>query len=210
MNAGTRSRIVLTLSLAVLAVTCAFAGDENDKPQKAELGKEVPGFTLKDTKAQERSLSDYEGKIVILEWTEPKCPYVVRQYRDKSMLETYTKVRELDHQAVWLAISSTNGVEAKRLKMWIDQHKIRYPILLDPDGTVGRKYDARTTPHMFVIDTEGVLRYHGAIDDNRLGTAPKEDVTNYVVQAVRQIVEEEDVSVTYMKPYGCSVKYKRR
>ncbi|MCZ6493500.1 MAG: thioredoxin family protein, partial [Planctomycetota bacterium] len=76
------------------------------------------------------------------------------------------------------------------------------------DGKVARLYDARRTPHMFVIDKEGILRYHGAIDDNRLAGKPADEVTNFVVNAVHQLAEEETVTPDYVKPYGCSIKYK--
>jgi alkyl hydroperoxide reductase subunit AhpC len=90
---------------------------------------------------------------------------------------------------------------------WIKRHKIKHPILLDPKGDVGRLYDARRTPHMFIIDKKGVLRYHGAIDDNRLGAKKGDDIKSYVLQAVQQILNDEVVEPNYVKPYGCSVKY---
>ncbi|MHC4804478.1 MAG: redoxin domain-containing protein, partial [Planctomycetota bacterium] len=93
---------------------------------------------------------------------------------------------------------------------WIRRYELEYPILLDFDGDVGRLYDARKTPHMYVIDKEGILRYHGAIDDNKFLSKPEDQMTNYVVNAVRQIVEGETVTPEYTKPYGCSVKYKPR
>ena len=91
----------------------------------------------------------------------------------------------------------------------VEQQKIKCPILLDTLGTVARQYDARRTPHMFVIDKKGILRYHGAIDNNPLLTKQEDEITNYVVQAVRQIINEETVEPDHVEPYGCTVKLKR-
>ena len=210
MSARTRFKPFFGLCLAVLALGCLLAMAEDEKPAKAKISEKAPNFTLKDTKEQERSLSDFKGKIVILEWTNPECPYVRKHYGPtKSMEKTSRKVKEIDNTVVWLAIDSTYGTTGKKLDFWIEQHDIKYPILLDSDGTVGHLYDARRTPHMFVIDKKGVLRYHGAIDDNPLLTKPEEETTNYVVNAVRQIVKGDVVSPDYVKPYGCTVKYKR-
>ena len=90
----------------------------------------------------------------------------------------------------------------------IKKFELDYPILVDVDGTVGHQFNARRTPHMFVIDKKGILRYHGAIDNNAFGDKTLDEAMNYVVNAVRQISEGETVSPDYIKPYGCSVKYK--
>ena len=202
------SLIRAALCLLALLVTCAMAPGEEEKPKRATLDQPAPDFTLKDTKDQPRSLSAYKDRILVVEWVNPECPYVKRHYRQGSMQETYRRVKSLDKSIVWLAIDSTHSANAGQIQFWIERHRVPYPVLLDPDGAVGRLYDSRSTPHMFVIDTKGVLRYHGAIDDNALGTKKQEDVNNYVVNAVRQLVNEETVSPSYVKPYGCSVKFK--
>ena len=119
-----------------------------------------------DTKGVMRTLSKYKGKLVILEWINPQCPFVVNCYKTKAMQTAYDRVKALDKGIVWLAINTTWSTSANENDLWIKRHDLKYPILLDFDGDVGRLYDARRTPHMFVIDTEGVLRYQGAIDDN--------------------------------------------
>ncbi len=108
-----------------------------------------------------------------------------------------------------VAVNSTNSTSAEQNNFWIRQYKLDYPILLDNDGTVGRLYGARRTPHMFVIDPQGVLRYHGAIDDNPFASKSADEVTTYVVEAATRIVANETVSPDYVKPSGCTVKYKR-
>ncbi len=124
------------------------------------------------------------------------------------MPTTYDRVKALDKGVVWLAINTTYGTTADENGLWIKRYDLKYPILLDVDGEVGRLYDARRTPHMFVIDTEGVLRYHGAINDNPLSSKSPDDATNYVVNAVQQIANGETVTPDHTTPYGCSVKYK--
>lgn len=210
MNARPTAMSRLGVGLAVLAVLFVLGGADDEKPKRAKIGEKAPSFTLTDAKGQERSLDKLAGKIVILEWTNPECPFVRKHYGSSRLMhKTYEKIRELDKNAVWLAIDSTQGTTAKKLEFWIEQHKIKYPILLDELGTVARQYDARRTPHMFVIDKKGVLRYHGAIDDNALLNKPEDEIINYVVQAVRQIINGETVSPDHVEPYGCTVKLKR-
>ncbi len=176
---------------------------------KAKLGEKAPNFTLMDTNGQERSLSDYKGRIVVIEWINPECPDVRHCYQTKAMQGAYKKVKQLDKGVAWLAINSTTGTTAQANNMWISKYDLKYPLLLDDGGTVGRLYDARRTPQMFVIDTDGVIRYTGAIDDNRLLYKRPDEITNYVVNAVSQLVEGETVTPNSTKPYGCPIKYTR-
>lgn len=198
------------LGMAVLGLTALAGPPEGAKKSKGvKLGEKVPAFTLMDTDGQERSLADYSGKVIVLEWINPGCPYVENCYKTKAMTQAYEKAKALDKGIAWLAINSTSTTNANENGRWIEQFKLKYPILLDIDGKVGRLYDARRTPQMFVIDAEGVLRYNGAIDDNPFARKPVEDATNYVVNAVAQIVAGETVSPDYVKPYGCTVKYRK-
>ncbi|MBA2663127.1 MAG: redoxin domain-containing protein [Bradymonadaceae bacterium] len=172
------------------------------------IGQTAPDFTLVDEAGKSHKLSDYKGKIVVLEWFNIPCPYVRRHYDAKTFDRTIAEagVEEL----VWLAIDSThnntpeNSVEWKGTKT--DQREVAYPILQDPDGAVGRLYEAKTTPHMFVVDAEGVLRYMGGIDDDPRGK--NETPENYVLGALRSLKAGEEVTTTTSKPYGCTVKYK--
>lgn len=207
MKGTLMSRIGLAAAVVAMSATAAsLAGEDKTK---AELGEKAPNFTLVDSGGQKRSLSDYEGKLVVLEWMNPDCPYVQNCYKSKAMQTAYEKVKALSPGAVWLAINTTYSTTPEQNEMWIKQYGLQYPILLDTDGKVGTLYDARRTPHMFVIDAEGVLRYHGAIDDNRMAGKSLDETTNYVVNAVTQITAGETVAPDYVKPYGCSVKYKK-
>ncbi len=198
----------LTLCAAALVASAAVVAGEEPKP--AKLGEPVPDFTLVDAAGVKRSLSEYKGKLVVLEWINPQCPFVQGCYRTKAMQRACEKVKALDKGAVWLAINTTWSTSQEENQLWIRRYELEYPILIDFEGDVGRLYDARKTPHMYVIDEEGILRYHGAIDDNKFLSKPEDKVTNYVVNAVRQIVDGETVTPDYVSPYGCSVKYKPR
>ncbi len=175
-------------------------------PKTAKVGEPAPAFTLKDSTGQERKLSDFKGKIVVLEWTNADCPVVQGCYKAKTMATAFKQAKELNKNVVWLAINTTYNTDAEKNNVWIKQQSIEYPILLDADGVVGKLYDARRTPHMFVIDQQGILRYHGAIDNNDKGEAS--EMTNYVVNAIRQITAGETVAPDHVKPYGCLVKFK--
>ncbi|MEE8458991.1 MAG: redoxin domain-containing protein [Phycisphaerales bacterium] len=197
--------IGLGTAVVILAVSAtAMAGDG----KTLKIGDPAPNFTLTDTTGKKRSLSEYAGRIVVLEWTNTECPVVQRCYKKNTIQETVGHVKKLDKDVVWLAINSTNHTNNKQNVTWIKRYELNYPILLDIDGTVGHEYDARRTPHMFVIDKAGILRYHGALDSAYDKPKPDKPV-NYVVNAVQQLVGGETVAPYYIKPYGCSVKYKR-
>jgi peroxiredoxin len=216
MNARRRTlplMLLLTLTLCLLGAATPQPPEDPEKPEKpeepkkAKLDEKAPEFELKDCKGQTHKLSDYKDKIIILEWTSPQCPYVQRLYTTRDMQRAYEQLKKLDKKIVWLAINSNQRATARGHEHWIKRHEIKYPILIDAKGEVGKLYDARRTPHMFVIDSKGILKYHGAIDDNRLGVKTADELVNYVVQAVKQIRDEETVRPNYVKPYGCSIKY---
>jgi peroxiredoxin len=169
----------------------------------ATVGKRAPEFELKDESGKTHKLSDYKGKIVVLEWTNPDCPYVVRHYEAKTMQKTWEKFGP--EKVVWLAVDSSNFVKPESSTEWKGKEGFGYPVLQDPSGTVGKLYEAKTTPHMYIVDAEGVLRYNGAIDDDPRGKS--EAPTNHVEQALGALLEGKDVPQTNTKPYGCSVKY---
>jgi peroxiredoxin len=189
----------------------AAKADEANEAEKAEeqttavVDKPAPDFKLKDEAGNAHKLSDYKGKIVVLEWTNPDCPYVERHKgEEKTMTETH---KALGEDVVWLAVDSTKSVTPESAKKAKDEWGFAQPVLLDPAGETGKMYGAKTTPHMYVIDKEGVLRYQGAIDDDARDKKAKEERVNYVSQAVQAVQKGEDVAKKETKPYGCSVKY---
>jgi peroxiredoxin len=170
----------------------------------AEVGKTAPAFTLKDQRGAQHSLQQYRGKVVVLEWINPECPYVKRHHEVDTMDKTLASFPQ--DKVVWLAIDSTAHNTPEKSAAWHGEQKLPYPILQDPEGTVGRSYQAKTTPQMYVIDAEGVLRYVGAIDDDPRGKNPKP--VNHVKQAVDAVLEGKSPPAATTTPYGCTVKYK--
>ena len=180
--------------------------------QEAEVGKPAPDFTLTDTYNHARHLHDYLGKTVVLEWTNHECPYVKKQYGGGAMQALQ---KEATGQGViWLSIvSSARGeqgfTDIGQANAVIAQTGAAATArLLDFDGAVGRLYGAKTTPHMFIIDKNGILAYAGAIDD-----APSTDpatlvnAKNYVRAALADLAAGQPVATPLTNPYGCSVKY---
>lgn len=188
----------------------AAVPSETETTVQAHIGEKAPDFVLTDTEGNEHRLSDYlkQNQAVVLEWFNPDCPFVRKHHQaTRSMAESYAMAAE--NGMVWLAINSNapgkqgNGVE--RNKKAIKDFDIAYPLLLDESGEVGRLYGAKTTPHMFVINKEGILVYAGAID-NAPNTKKLGDI-NYVRSAVAACVAGKKVETATSKPYGCSVKY---
>jgi len=175
-------------------------------------GAEAPAFTLTDTTGTEHSLSDFEGKYVVLEWTNHQCPFVVKHYKEGHMQALQKEMTEKG--VVWLTINSSAPGKQGHLSpgaqetLREEQYANATALLLDPGGKVGKAFDARTTPHMYLIDPEGTLVYQGAID-SEVSTDPDdiEGATNYVVAAYKSVTAGEPVENGTTKPYGCSVKY---
>ena len=172
----------------------------------------APDFTAVDSNGQSHSLSDYRGKTVILEWTNHDCPYVRKHYETGNMQALQKDTAE--DGVVWLSvISSAPGTqgyvkapEANRLTETRDAAPSA--VLLDPEGTVGKMYAARTTPHMYIVDPEGTLVYMGGIDDKPTSRhSSVEDAKNYVRQALAEMRAGQPISEASTRPYGCSVKY---
>ena len=202
-----RLHLFTGLGLAALVLVSGLVGVARaDGP---EIGAKAPDFTLTDVNGKTVKLSDYQGKIVVLEWTNPNCPFVQRHYREQLMQpvqKAYT-----DKGVVWLVINSTNEghndyESPETLKsIYAEWGGAFTDLLMDTKGTIGKAYEAKTTPHMFVIDSKGVLVYQGAIDDDPRGG--KERREGYVQEALDALMAGKDIATTTTKPYGCSVKY---
>lgn len=169
------------------------------------IGKPAPDFSAVDETGAKHTLADYKGKAVVLEWTNPDCPFVARHYEADTMEKLAASLGA--KEVVWLAVNSTHSNTADDTKAWRSAQGFTYATLQDSDGTVGRAYGAKTTPHMFVIDAQGVLRYRGAIDDDPhgKGSAPK----NYVDSAMQALFAGASPDPSDTQAYGCSVKYKQ-
>ena len=195
-------RVLLSLTIAVAAPATAAP----------VLGQPAPAFTALDADGKVRALSDFKGKTVVLEWTNEGCPYVAKHY-DSANMQGLQKQAAADG-VVWLTvISSAPGFQGYKTGPQARQWKARVgaapaKVILDPNGTVGRAYAARTTPHMYVVDKTGTLVYMGGIDD-KASSEPSslEGAKNYVVAALADVKAGRPVAQAATRPYGCSVKY---
>jgi len=201
---------ILKITIAAAAVLTLAAGAYAG-PQAA-IGEAAPQFTLMDINGQERSLSDFAGKVVVLEWVNHGCPFVQKHYDSGNIPGLQASYTAMD--VVWLSIcSSAAGQQGHNdADAWKDvaaeKNMSSTAILIDESGTVGHLYDAKTTPHMYVIDASGILVYNGGIDS--IATTNQADIANaenYVAAALDAILSGNPVAVATSKPYGCNVKY---
>ncbi len=190
-----------------LAVSAfAFAAVEKKSSAGPMPGDMAPAFSLQDQDGKTVSLSDYKGKIVVLEWFNNECPFVQKHYKGGNMNAVANGYA--DKGVSWLAINSGKGKTASEMKTVATDWKMDRPILLDGDGTVGHEYDSKNTPTMFVIDKDGKVAYRGAIDstaDSEMSSIKSS--TNYVSKALDEMLAGKSVSEPMTKAYGCSVKY---
>jgi peroxiredoxin len=198
-------KLFLTLVTALVVAGTAHA--------QPVIGQPAPELTATDTKGVSHSLSDFRGKTVVLEWTNHDCPYVKKHYDTGNMQALQREATA--EGVVWLTIiSSAPGKQGyvtpeEADALTAERDAAPTAVLFDPEGTAGKAYGARTTPHMFIIDPEGTLVYMGGIDDRP--TASREDVEgarNYVREALTALGSGQDVPQSTSRPYGCSIKYK--
>lgn len=200
-----RTFFALTLAAGLAAATSAQAA--------ATVGQPAPDFTLKDTSGKTVKLSDFRGKHVVLEWTNPGCPFVRKHYNSGNIPAQQKEA--MGKGVVWLAINSTEKasadyLEPAKLVAW-KQERQSTPsaILMDEDGVVGKAYAARVTPHMYLIDPQGKLIYAGGIDS--IPSARADDIpkaTQYVRAALGEALAGKPVSAPTTQAYGCTIKYK--
>ena len=178
-----------------------------------EPGEEAPDFTLTDSKGTSHKLSDFRGKFVVLEWLNHECPFVKKHYSGGDMQKLQKEYTAKG--VVWLSIiiSSAPGKQGHRTGPQAeadtkDKNAAPTAVLLDPSGEVGKKYDAKTTPEMFVLDKEGKILYAGAIDSIKsTDSADIAKAENHVRQALDAALAGKPVPTSKTAPYGCSVKY---
>ena len=187
-------------------ITFMFAAD-------MEPGKPAADFSLLDATGNTHKLTDYKGKIVVLEWVNFGCPFVKKHYKSGNMQMLQKKYTDKD--VIWLSIcSSAQGkqgyLEAGKIKEVLADKKARpTAYLVDEDGKVGRLYGAKTTPHMFIINQNGMLLYKGAIDDIRsVDVKDIKKANNFVSSTLDKLLKGKKVKPFQTTAYGCSVKYK--
>jgi peroxiredoxin len=176
------------------------------------VGKPAPDFTSDAVDGSKVTLSGYKGKVVVLEWNNPGCPFVHKHYDSGNMqqLQSWATGKGV----VWLTINSSapgreGHMDTKLAKDYIARDKLAAThYVIDEKGTIGHLYDAKTTPHMFVVDTKGNIAYMGAIDDKPTPSRSSiEGADNYVKDAVNELLAGKPVAVASTQSYGCSVKY---
>jgi peroxiredoxin len=199
----------LALPLAgALGLTFAFTLAGAAAAASGTVGDSAPTFALKSVDGKTVSLADYKGKVVVLEWQNPNCPFSDRHAREKTMSELAKQHGEV----VWLAINSTNPrtsdfMQPAAYQAWEKKNGITYPVLYDESGAVGKEYGAKTTPHMFIIDPSGRIAYNGAIDNDPSGRQPKPERINYVRNGLGAEQAGRSPDPANTRPYGCTVKY---
>lgn len=214
LSASRKAAAGLIAGVAAFALIAAPAASSSQQAQPdrptARIGEPAPNFELTDLDGKKHSLEKLreDGHVVVLEWINPDCPFVVKHHQHhKTMTETYKEFK--DKKVRWVAINSATpggqGHGIERNKRAHSEWDIAYPILMDESGTVGRAYGARTTPHMYIITPEGTLIYNGAIDNNR--SARELGDINYVKKALTEYFNGDSVEISETRPYGCSVKY---
>lgn len=200
-----RPLIAAALTAGLLAPLATFAAPE--------VGKPAPDFKAVAADGSTVELSSLRGKTVVLEWTNHECPFVVKHYESGNMQAT--QAHAAAHDAVWLqVISSEPGsqghVSAEQARQLNADRKAENvtTTLLDEQGTIGRAYGAQVTPHMYVVDAQGVLQYMGGIDS--IATARKSDIpkaTNYVIEALDAVKSGQSAPNPVTRAYGCTIKY---
>ena len=205
-------RTIRTIAALPALVAALALGIVSHAVAAPTVGAPAPAFTAKDSTGKTRSLSEFKGKYVVLEWHNFGCPFVMKHYNSGNMQALQKKYAK---DVVWLAVNSTNkghsdwtdpGPLGERLRNFGAQ-PARY--LVDEPGTMGLAYGAKTTPHMYIIDPSGKVVYNGAIDDKR-STNPEDvkSAKNYVVAALDELKAGKAVTTASTTPYGCTIKYK--
>ena len=205
---STTRRLVLTAGLVLAGLSTATLG----APAAPHVGSAAPDFSASDSNGKKVSMADFKGKTVVLEWTNDECPFVRKHYGSRAMQDLQAKWTAKG--VVWLSvISSAPGEQGyvsgeKANQLTAERGAKPSAVLLDPKGDLGRLYEAKTTPHMFVVKPDGTLAFMGGIDDKP--STKVEDLKtshNFVDAALTELADGKSVSVATAKPYGCSVKY---
>jgi hypothetical protein len=192
-----RKMLLTTACLALYSVIASAS---------PSIDQAAPGFTLSDASGKQRSLAEFKGKTVVLEWNNPECPFVKKHYDSGNIPKQQADA--VASGVVWLTINSGRTATDKLAAENKSQGGKASAYLLDKDGAVGKLYGAKTTPQLFVIDGQGVLRYMGGIDS--IPSSDKSDLakaTQFVPQTLAALAAGKSVTTKTSQPYGCTVKY---
>lgn len=215
LSLGALMAALLALPAQVQA-HCGSCGTGDEKPTASadhghdhaeKVKKDKYNFALKDAEGNTHKLSDHRGedKVVVVVWTNPDCPFIVRHYEEK----TFNKLAKAysDQPVAMFLIDSTHNGTAERTVKNTEKYDLSVPVLHDPTGKVGKAYDAKRTPEVYIFDKEGELVYQGAVDDDPRGSKSADERVNYVDKVVSALLKGEKAPVTSTKAYGCTVKY---
>lgn len=202
----------MTTNHAARSLLCLAALTATATAHAVNVGQPAPAFEARDANGKVVKLADFKGRHVVLEWTNPACPFVQKHYGSRNMQGLQKEA--VAQGVVWLTLSSTSPTSgeylapkdlAAKYQSWGSGHSA---MLMDDDGRIGKAYSARTTPHMYIVDPKGVLVYAGGIDDKR-STDPADVATarNYVRASLGELLAGRAVSTPTSAPYGCSIKY---
>jgi peroxiredoxin len=199
--------LFLACSTASTPIAVADLPTPIEASAKASLGQAAPDFSLPDVDGTIHSLADHSGKVVVLEWFNPGCPFVKAAY-GKDVVQDLAASHATE--TVWLRINSGSagkqGAGADENRRAARKWDMEGPVLLDASGAVGKAYGAKTTPQIVVIDAQGMVRFNGALDNAPLG-ASQGEYKPYAGQAIAAVLSGSELKVTKPKPWGCSVKY---
>lgn len=200
------------IALAATLFTLLSATLLSPSAMAATVGKPAPEFALPDLGGKTVKLADLKGKMVVLEWVNPDCPFVKKHYDSANMPNLQKDAAAKN--VVWLAINSTNPQSSEfktpeQMKSWLTSKSAApQTVLFDRDGRTGHAYNAKTTPHMYIIDREGKLIYAGGIDDKRSTNVDDIKIAkNFVKVALDEALAGKPVTVATSQPYGCTIKY---
>jgi peroxiredoxin len=198
--------LFISLGAAIAISICLAADNPAPVPAGAvaRIGDPAPEFVLPDQNGVNVDLASFANKVVVLEWTNPDCPFVQWHYQHHTMFNLAAQYQVKG--VVWLSINSSHDDTNDFNKKWVADQGLFYPVLNDASGAVGHAYGATNTPGMFIIGKNGKLLYRGAIDDDP-SQSDRTDKINYVAQALTEVLANKPVTVPETKQYGCSVKY---
>jgi peroxiredoxin len=207
---------LLAATFVATTVIAQPAGIGGNSPKKdrdkvvAKVGEAAPAFSLVDQWETTHTLKEYEGKVVVLEWFDDTCPYSKRIWNSGLIPNVIERLGKMDVDVVYLAVNSAANRPQEEIvetgTKFFEDIEVGTPMLIDYDGEVGHTYGAKTTPHVFVIDVEGVLVYQGALSNDPRGKEGV-DTETHIVRVVTQLQNGEEVKPNYVKPWGCGVKY---
>lgn len=175
---------------------------------KAKVGEKAVNFQLKDTEGKTHQIADHSDSIVVLTWANEQCPFFEPHLEAKTVDKLAQKYG--DDDVVFYYIDSTSTHDAEAVKKTEEKFDLAVPVLLDFEGDVGRAYEAKTTPHVMIIDKEGKLVYNGALDNAPLGKVDGDEKVNYIEHTLTKLMAGETPDPQTTKPYGCAVKYSKK